>query len=261
MIAEFSNFGITGYINIEAPPEFRASMSIVYYWHEGLADWEQLLPASPPRVSQGTSFDLAVGWRNDSSVAICGHVDLTIIKPDGTEVTPRDIEGQNTWADPGGGSTVAFDAVALDQEGTYEARVTISTMGQVLDEEAFNVASVSVPRMPDYLGGKLIGDVLYYACNGTFHWSTTRNWYCNLRSLALFPIMNTGSVRAPVGIDFMGVHESVWLDPGQSINWEIAVQVLEGTHTYPYYIFAIDPSTGQEWIVEEGSLTITGIWF
>ena len=126
-------------------------------------------------------------------------------------------------------------------------------------ENRLDVSLVAIPpTRPAYLNGALVGDILYY---GVGQWSTTRNWYYNMRSLARFPIKNTGTVRAPVGIDFMGVREAVYLNPGQSTNWEITVQPLQGTNTYEYKIIVADPDTGIFWTAQTGSLTITGVYF
>lgn len=144
MVSQISGFAITGYINTKAPPEVAGSIGRPYYWYEGLAGWVQL-PDIPPEIPLGTSLHLAIGWLNLSTEPISGYIELTIIKPDGSQVTPNDVLNQNKWATPGNGWIVQFEPITLDQVGTYQATATLSTMGQVLDETTFNVAVVPPP--------------------------------------------------------------------------------------------------------------------
>ncbi len=162
-----------------------------------------------------------------------------------------EVAEQNVTLQPGESKVIGFETVPNEAK-TYQVSVNGLT--------GSFVATSPIPQKPDYLNGALAGDILYFSGDGAWYWSTTRNWYYNTRSLAQFPIKNTGSLRCPVGIDFMGIHEGIWLDPGQTVNWEIAVLALEGTNTYPYQIWVQDPETGIEYVVEEGSLTITGIY-
>lgn len=142
MVSEFSSFAITGYYNTEAPPSLAGSITGMLYWYEGLDDW-QALPAEPLVLPLNTALHLAPSWLNESAEPISGHIQLTVTKPDGSEVTPTDVLNQNNWAASGNGWGVQFEPVTLDQSGEYQAKVTLSSIGQVLDEKTITVASVA----------------------------------------------------------------------------------------------------------------------
>jgi len=142
MVSEFSSFAITGYYNTKAPPEVAGDISQLLCWYEGLDDW-QPLPGEPLSLPKNTALHLASSWLNLSAEPISGHIQLTVIKPDGSKVTPTDVLNQNNWADPGNGYYVQFEPVLLDQTGEYQAKVILSSMGQTLDERAFAVATVT----------------------------------------------------------------------------------------------------------------------
>jgi len=114
-----------------------------FYWYEGLVGWVLLSdPSKLARPPLGTEFYLAWTWTNDSAGYMVGHVEITVTKPDGSEVTPAADENQDYNAPPGGGRTVGFDGVVLDQAGTYRATATLSSGGETLDTMTLDVAIV-----------------------------------------------------------------------------------------------------------------------
>jgi hypothetical protein len=124
-------------------PELKGEIISVLYWYEGLDGWKQLID-TPPAPPLGTAFYLAISWANESPVTIPGHIDLAVARPDGTEVTPAATLNQDGEAELGSGWIVPFEAVTLEQAGTYRARTTLSTEGKVLDETSIDVAVVSL---------------------------------------------------------------------------------------------------------------------
>jgi len=134
MVSQISNFGITGYHNPAAPPTVAGSIAGFLYWYEGLDGWESL-PETPPTVPWGTAFHLAPQWINQSAEPLSGHVELTITKPDASEVTLNDVLNQDNWAAPGIGWGVQFEPFTMDQAGTYKATATLSSVGQTLAEK------------------------------------------------------------------------------------------------------------------------------
>lgn len=96
------------------------------YWYPGLPGWIDLVATGIPTVPPGTSLSLIIGWVNRSTVAITGHVDLIVSRPDGSQVRPAAVAGQDWRASPGAGGTVQFAPVALDQRGAWTAKVDLS---------------------------------------------------------------------------------------------------------------------------------------
>lgn len=142
----FSNFVICGYYDPASPAAVSGNIFGFLYWYEGLENWVQLTD-TPPTVPYETAFHLAVGWLNQSEEAICGHVELTVTRPDGTKITPLAVENQNRWAAPGNGLWVQFEPITLDQGGIYTARATLSAMGEALGEKTFDAAKVYEARV------------------------------------------------------------------------------------------------------------------
>ena len=238
--------GLSGNFRAIALPTLDGRFVIAYAWWEGLPGFIQILPTAewPANAAILTS------WKVENTGNVAAEFRVEFMGQSGS-----------VSLNPAESGDIEI-AVSTGGPGSYTHTVNLYANETLVDSFTISLTTVSlVPRKPDYLNGALVGDILYYSGNGTWSWSKTRNWYYNMSSLAQFPIRNTGSVRCPVGIDFMGVHEGVWLAPGQSTNWEIGVQAAEGTHAYPYYIWVKDPDTGIEYVVEEGSLTITGIYF
>jgi hypothetical protein len=97
-----------------------------YYWYPGLAYWALLYPDSPPTVPGGTEFHLALVWLNNGSVSVRGHVDLTVTRPDGSQVVPPAVLNQDNVAAPGSGWAVQFAPITLDQAGSWTARAVLS---------------------------------------------------------------------------------------------------------------------------------------
>ena len=96
------------------------------YWYEGLTTWWDLNPATPPDVPLGKLLFVSVQWRNTGSVSCQGHMDLTIIKPDGVKVTPTATINQDLTVSPGPTYGVQFAGVTLDVSGTYKAKAVLS---------------------------------------------------------------------------------------------------------------------------------------
>ncbi|GAI26323.1 unnamed protein product, partial [marine sediment metagenome] len=67
--------------------------------------------------------------------------------PDGTMVTPDDVMHQDLEVDPGDSATVLFEAITLDQYGTYSAQTTLTETDEttILDLETFSFATVAAP--------------------------------------------------------------------------------------------------------------------
>jgi len=151
---------------------------------------------------------------------------------------------------------ISYPVAMPSEAGTYPVFLDVHVAGQLIG--AFQATEDVIILA---LNAELVNSIQYYdLISGG--WSSTRNWYYNQASLARFTLKNTSSIRVIVGIAFMGIKEGFWIEPGQIKDWEIGpVQPQEGTHTYPYYIYVMDSSTGEEWIVEEGNLTITGVYF
>lgn len=235
--------GLSDNFRAIALPTLDGRFVIAYAWWEGLPSRIQILSTAewPANAAILTS------WKVENTGNVAAEFRVEFMGQSGSvSLNPAE-------------SGFIEISVSTDGPGSYTPTVNLYANETLVDSFTISLTTVSlVPRKPDYLNGALVGDILYYS-NGI--WSKTRSWYYNMRSLALFPIKNTGSVRCPVGIDFMGAHEGMWLTPGQFTNWEIGVQVAEGTHTYPYYIWVRDPDTGIEYVVDEGNLTITGIYF
>jgi hypothetical protein len=97
-----------------------------YYWYPGLPDWALLYPDSPPSVPGGTEFHLALNWLNNGSVSVRGHVDLTVTRPDGSQMVPPAVLNQDNVAAPGSGWGVQFAPITLDQAGSWTARAVLS---------------------------------------------------------------------------------------------------------------------------------------
>lgn len=101
------------------------------YWIEGEEDWKQDIEGQD--FDKGTSIVIGGGWSNTTSSKIEGHVDLTLTKPDGTEVELDATQNQDKEADPGDGWSVRFEKVTLDQVGNYTLDFDIN--GTVKEEE------------------------------------------------------------------------------------------------------------------------------
>ena len=100
-------------------------ISSFVYWYEGLARWVTL-GTVPPSPALATGLHLSVGWTNSGTARAKGHIELTIIRPDGATVKPAAVSGQDTEREAGYGWTVQFAPVTLDLAGQYSARAVLS---------------------------------------------------------------------------------------------------------------------------------------
>ncbi len=105
------------------------------------------LPAAAVAAELNSIFQIGITWQNTSEEAFQGHIELVITKPDGTTVTPDDVMHQDLEVDPGASATVLFEAVTLDQYGTYSAQATLTETDEteVLDLETFSFATIAEP--------------------------------------------------------------------------------------------------------------------
>ena len=139
----------------------------VLYWHEPLAQWVWYdEPIQPVPVPIGTEFHLSLAWVNDGTGVMTGHMELTITKPDGSQVTPDVVLNQDQTASPGSGWIVAFDGVVLDQEGAYQATAVLKSGGHTLDTKTFHSATVGAGAV----SGEISTVYLWNANTGT--WET-----------------------------------------------------------------------------------------
>ena len=209
----------------------------VLYWHEPLTSWVWYDPVpQPASVPLNTEFHLAVGWLNDGSSPMIGHMELTIRKPDGTQVKPAAVENQDRSANPGGGWIVGFDGVVLDQTGTYQATAVLSSGGQTLDTFTFNFAVVGVEVVageiflyrfynpntdqvqetpPTITVGQEAGVVAFYINNG----QSTQNMRLDMM------------VKAPDGTETTFTGEILVTDPTVT-NWQFTTWVCDQVGDY-----------------------------
>ncbi|GAJ09210.1 unnamed protein product [marine sediment metagenome] len=105
------------------------------------------LPATPLAAELNSIVQLGITWLNTSDAAFNGHIQLVITKPDGTTVTLDDVMHQDLEVDPNASATVLFEAVTLDQYGTYSAQATLTETDEttILDLETFSFATVAAP--------------------------------------------------------------------------------------------------------------------
>ena len=107
------------------------------------------LPAAPVAAELNSIFQLGVTWQNTSDAAFQGHIELVVTKPDGTTVTLDDVMHQDLEVDPNESATVLFEAVTLDQYGTYSAQATLTETDETeaLDLETFSFATIAEPTV------------------------------------------------------------------------------------------------------------------
>lgn len=105
------------------------------------------LPTTPVSAELNSIFQMGITWLNTSEHRFKGHIELIVTKPDGTTVTPAAVMNQDLEVDANASATVLFEAVTLDQYGTYSAQVTLTEAGEteVLDLETFSFAAVAEP--------------------------------------------------------------------------------------------------------------------
>ncbi|GAI83241.1 unnamed protein product [marine sediment metagenome] len=107
------------------------------------------LGAIPVSAELNSIFQMGITWLNTSEDEFEGHIELIVTKPDGTTVTPEAVMGQDLEVDPSNSATVLFEAITLDQYGTYSAQATLTEAGEteVLDLETFSFATVAEPAV------------------------------------------------------------------------------------------------------------------
>ena len=105
------------------------------------------LPAAAITAELNSIFQLGITWLNTSEEAFQGHIELVITKPDGTTVTLNDVMHQDLEVDPNASATVLFEAITLDQYGTYSAQATLTETDEttILDLETFSFATITAP--------------------------------------------------------------------------------------------------------------------
>lgn len=107
-----------------------ASFLPMLIWYESMTYWEYITPGR--EIPLNEEIHLAPHWLNTSDVNVVGHVDLTIIYPDGTERILSAVMNQDMEAVPGDGWNVQFEPFTSSQAGTYTAVATVSGSG-ILD--------------------------------------------------------------------------------------------------------------------------------
>lgn len=120
------------------------------------------LPATPVAATLNSIFQLGITWQNTSEEAFQGHVAVIITKPDGTTVTPDDVMHQDLSVDPNASASVLFEAVTLDQYGTYSAQVTLTETDEtdVLDLETFSFATVARVAVAEFDVSTLLASIM-----------------------------------------------------------------------------------------------------
>lgn len=217
--------GLTGSFVATLPP-LDGRFVIAYAWWEGLPDWTQI----SPRNEWPASTAILTRWNVENIGDVAAEFRVEFMG-----------QASSIMLNPGESGSIEL-TVSTGDPGTYSYPVNLYANETPVDSFTMTVTLVSpMPRKPDYLNGELVG-VDY----GT-------GWP------AKFTIKNTGTTSAGIGVDFRDTHSALWRDPGQTGYIDIYSPMQEGTNTYPYYIYVRDPDTGEEWIVEEGSLTVTGI--
>jgi len=232
----FSNFAITGYVDTQAPPVFAGNIAGLSYWYRGLSNWMQLTDI-PPAVPVGTELQLAVLWLNQSGVPISGHIEAAVTRPDGSSVTLTDILGQNNWATSGSTDTVLFAPVLLDQASTYTARVTLSTMGETLDERTVNIAEVQARGLLLHFSNPKMGAAL---------WDT---WALDLETKQTV-------IAEPSGIQELTVAKRLNLISKDFLLWvqEMPGYGQPGAYNFGPYVVSIPEFGEYTWNSREGSI-------
>jgi len=105
------------------------------------------LGAIPVVAELNSILQLGITWQNNSDAAFNGHIELVITKPNGTTVTLDDVMHQDLEVVADGSATVLFEAITLDQYGTYTAQATLTETDEteILDLESFSFATVAEP--------------------------------------------------------------------------------------------------------------------
>lgn len=108
------------------------------------------LGVTPVSAALNSILQLGITWQNTSDAAFQGHVELVVTKPDGTTVTLDDVMHQDLEVAAGESATVLFEAITLNQYGTYTAQATLTETDEtdVLDLESFSFATVAEPAVP-----------------------------------------------------------------------------------------------------------------
>ena len=120
------------------------------------------LPAAPVTAILNSIFQLGITWQNTSEEAFQGHIALVITKPDGTTVTPDDVMHQDLSVEPNDSASVLFEAVTLDQYGTYSAQATLTETDEtdVLDLETFSFATVARVAVAEFDVSTLLASIM-----------------------------------------------------------------------------------------------------
>lgn len=228
MAPEISNFAITGYFDPASPPALGGSISGFLYWYEGLANWVQLTE-TPPTVPVGTAFHPAVQWLNQGAEAVCGHIELTITKPDGTKVTPNDVLNQDSWAAPGNGWAVQFEPVILDQSGDYQAEAVLSSIGQTLDRRSVSLAHVLNPTV--MLGTGEYNTIEILTCDGKNFESVSPDG--KIARLATPRVMS--GLNVPLNLTYRDIKIRRY-DPGGYVKIQFWFQYAWTDHPYSQWM-------------------------
>jgi len=112
---------------------------IVYYDAAGL--WVYI--TNGMEIPFGQTITIAPDWSNQADFPITGHVEVEVVKPDGSVAALTAIQNNDQEAQPTSGKIVAFSELALNQEGVYTFTASLTSGNTLLDETTFNINSVA----------------------------------------------------------------------------------------------------------------------
>lgn len=143
-----------GVIQARPPPEpsdvqwttdSTTEFTILYYWQEDMSGWEQIIFDGREAIIDATKpIHFGVGWRNIASYDIKGHVELTVIRPDGGTASPSAVKSQDVSAPPDDGLTVQFEPVETGQAGHYQLSIEITGSPGITPDGYFTVNGIEV---------------------------------------------------------------------------------------------------------------------
>ncbi len=143
------------------PPVVDGHITIVYYWIEGMAGWENL-ETYPTPAKVGDDVHLAVYWRNDGSAPAVGHVIAQLTAPSYEYYVPEAVLNQDRSATPGNGWGVQFAPVTINESGswTFLGRLDLDDVDWIdykqipfaVEEVAVGIPTTTTMSAPDKVG-------------------------------------------------------------------------------------------------------------
>lgn len=132
--------------DVTIAPPIAGKIEAVSIWSESLVNWGFAYgPVTPlvDTVALNEEVYLIPYWKSETTIV--GHVDVTVIYPDGT---PHPVAATEYQDYEGIEHGVRFAPFVSSQEGTYTVEVTLSSAGQVLDSVTFELVVVAVTPCP-----------------------------------------------------------------------------------------------------------------